>query len=321
MPTSPLSALDLAALAYFNDSTPPPDFLGPGAWLTVHVVDPTPPGPSLYTWATEAEPGLGPNSYLACTLCGRYLEWVFSETVRTATPVVEVVMHAARTIRLGEASDGRQILTLSTGRTLSGLAAILLVQGHLPLSPHPEQEDLTMYAQRHGLRHVPPANPADINVSSLGAQPRRPLHRTSRAYATTPLATSHAYAGSCRAIPYHAHRGNSKGPYDRHIPLVLTDEVTANSRKRANSRDALNLLGQIWPLVAKEVETVYYEGVLGRHASGRPEFWVWCLAALHNSPLKQPSSSTNPASPRPTAGTRHSTLCRPSARHGSASSS
>jgi hypothetical protein len=77
-------------------------------------------------------------------------------------------------------------------------------------------------------------------------------------------------------VPYQARGDNAKGPYGRHTPLVLTPEVVASFRKRADSGEAPDFLAEIWPLVAKEVETVYYEGLLRasdrRQALGSPSY-------------------------------------------------
>ena len=322
------------------------EFLAPGARLTVHVVDPWPPGPghvwrtaqspellmntvtsqvtlftdesvicsgpispgpSLYTWATNAEPGLGPDDYPKRAQYGRYLEWAFSEVVRRAPPEVEIKVHAARAVRLDDAPNGRQTLTLSTGHILSGLAAVILTQGHLPLLIDPKQQQLTAYAERHGLRHVQSSNPADVDLSSLAADEpvllrglglnffdymallttgrRGRFTRTASGLCYQPSGDEpRLYAGSHRGIPYQARGDNAKGPYGRHTPLILTKEVIAGFRKRADSGDAPDFLSEIWPLVAKEVEAVYYEGVLGRHGSGRFDFRDRFLATTCDSP-------------------------------------
>ncbi|WP_410469258.1 FAD/NAD(P)-binding protein [Streptomyces europaeiscabiei] len=336
-----------------------PELLRPGTRLTVHVVDPAPPGPgqvwrtaqsphllmntvasqvtlftddsvdcsgpirpgpSLYEWATGGkrksdgshQPGgsdeLGPDDYPTRAQYGRYLEWVFAEVVRAAPPGIRVEVHATRAVRLDDAPDdapeGGQRLTLATGRVLSGLAAVVLTQGHLPTVPDRTERDLTAYAARHGLRHVPPANPADLDLSPVA--PGEPvllrglglnffdhmaLLTTGRGGhfvhddeqeggkdgpkddgkgALRYVPSGHEprlYAGSRRGVPYQARGDNAKGPYGRHTPLVLTPEVIAAFRKRADSGEAPDFLAEIWPLVAKEVETVYYEGVLGSAAT------------------------------------------------------
>ena len=326
------------------------DFLATSVQLTVHVIDPSPPGPgrvwrtdqspqllmntvtsqmtlftdesvdcsgpirpgpSLYTWATDAEPELGPDDYASRAQYGRYLEWVFREVLHTAPPNVKVEVHTARATRLDDAPHGRQTLTLSTGRTLSDLAAVVLAQDHLPLLAEPKQQQLSTYAKQHGLRHFPPANPADADLSSIA--PGEPvllrglglnffdymvLLTTSRGGRFTGKPDGaglryhpsgdepRLYAGSRRGIPYQARGDNAKGPYSRHMPITLTDEVIAGFRKRADAGDAPDFYVEIWPLVAKEVEMVYYECLLQQHQHGceRPNFRSRFLATPHNSP-------------------------------------
>lgn len=304
-----------------------PELLPPGARLTVHVVDPAPPGPgrvwrtaqspqllmntvasqvtlftdesvdcsgpicpgpSLHAWAGGE---LGPDDYPTRAQYGRYLEWVFGRVVREAPSEVRVEVHTARATRLDDARDGRQTLTLSTGRTLSGLAAVVLAQGHLPVLAEPADRHLTSYAERHGLRRVLPANPADVDLSApapgepvllrglgLNFFDHMALLTTGRGGRFTRTRQGglrylpsgdepRLYAGSRRGIPHQARGDNAKGPYGRHLPVVLTDDVIAGFRKRADSGDAPDFLREIWPLVAKEVETVYYEGLLGRAGS------------------------------------------------------
>ncbi|MBZ9641023.1 FAD/NAD(P)-binding protein, partial [Streptomyces sp. PSKA30] len=314
------------------------ELLPPGTRLTVHVIDPAPPGPgrvwrtaqsaellmntvasqvtlftddsvdcsgpirpgpSLHEWAGGE---LGPDEYPTRAQYGRYLEWVFAEAVRQAPPEVRVETHTARAIRLDDGPDGRQLLALDDGRTLTGLAAVVLAQGHLPAAPDAEQRRQAAYADRHGLRHIPPANPADVDLSALS--PGEPvllrglglnffdhmaLLTTGRGGRFVPTGAGlryvpsgrepRLYAGSRRGIPYQARGDNAKGPYGRHTPLVLTPEVIAGFRKRADSGDAPDFLTEIWPLVAKEVETVYYTTLLRR-----PEFAEHCLAVPHGDP-------------------------------------
>ncbi|WP_240660195.1 FAD/NAD(P)-binding protein [Streptomyces sp. WAC 01529] len=302
------------------------ELLAPRTRLTVHVVDPAPPGagrvwrtaqsgellmntvasqvtlftdesvdcsgpirpgPSLYEWAAEGHaPGLGPDDYPTRACYGRYLEWVFAETVRAAPGSVRVRVHAARALRLDETADGLQSLVLDNGLELSGLSAVILAQGHLPTRADDEERRLSEHAALHGLRHFPPANPADLDLSAIA--PGEPVllrglglnffdhmallssGRGGR-YLRTPDGTlryepsghePRLYAGSRRGIPYQARGDNAKGPYGRHEPAVLTDDVIARFRKRADSGDAPDFLDEIWPLVAKEVETVYYEALL-----------------------------------------------------------
>lgn len=345
-----------------------PELLPPGVRLTVHVVDPAPPGagrvwrteqpgellmntvasqvtlftdgsvtcsgpvrtgPSLHEWADGA---IGPDDYPTRALYGRYLEWVFARTVREAPPSIRVETHRARAVRLTDAADGRQTLTLDDGRVLKSLAAVVLAQGHLPVTPDAEQRHHAGYAERNGLHHIPPANPADVDLTVIS--PGEPVllrglglnffdhmallttGRGGRFVRETPPAAEpdgtqgadatqngpqldgaqldgaqgplryipsgaepRLYAGSRRGVPYQARGDNAKGPYGRHLPLLLTPEVIAGLRERAENGDAPDFLADIWPLVAKEVETVYYTALLDD-----PAFAERFLATGHGSP-------------------------------------
>ncbi|KAI1781240.1 FAD-NAD(P)-binding-domain-containing protein [Hypoxylon cercidicola] len=323
-----------------------PELLTTGTRLIIHIIDPWPPGagsvwrttqspellmntvssqitlytdesveclgpkclgPSMYEWARNAGLDLDPDEYPTRSQYGHYLEWVFGEVVNRAPPGIEIIVHEARAVRLDDECDGRQTLTLSTGRILPGLAAVVLAQGHLPALPSPEQYLHTIYAQRYpNLRHIQPANPADVDLSCI--HPGEPvllrglglnffdymaLLTTGRGgrFTRTPAGLHyspsgnepHLYAGSRRGIPYQARGDNAKGPWGRHIPRVLTDKVIANFHRRADSGDAPNFLSEVWPLIAKEVETVYYEGVLEGDESRRQDFRDRFLDTPHNS--------------------------------------
>ncbi|MFI1335937.1 FAD/NAD(P)-binding protein [Streptomyces sp. NPDC020845] len=311
--------------------------LAPHARLTVHMVDPSPPGagrvwrtaqpgellmntvasqvtlftdasvecegpvrtgPSLHEWvaARGLDPALGPDDYPSRALYGRYLEWVFGEVVRGAPDTVTVQVHAARAVRLEERPDGEQVLTLEDGSRLDGLRAVVLAQGHLPTVADAAEERFAAHAERHGLRYYPPANPADVDLSPIA--PGEPVLLRGlglnffdhMALLTAGRGGSFApsdgdseggklvyrpsgreprlYAGSRRGIPYHARGDNAKGAHGRHHPLLLTPEVISHFRKRAESGDPPDFLTEVWPLVAKEAETVYYEALLGH--SERP---------------------------------------------------
>ncbi|MFF9805662.1 FAD/NAD(P)-binding protein [Streptomyces coeruleorubidus] len=323
-----------------------PELLPPGARLTVHVIDPDPPGPgrvwrtdqspellmntvacqvtlftddsvdcsgpirpgpSLYEWARGT---LGPDEYPTRADYGRYLEWVFAQVAGDAPASVRVETHRARAVRLDETPGGHQVLTLSDGRTLTGLSAVVLAQGHLPTTADPVQRRLADHAARHGLRHVPPANPADVDLSSV--PPGEPVllrglglnffdHmallttgrggrfvRDAQGLRYVPSGREpRLYAGSRRGIPYQARGDNAKGAFGRHDPLVLTPDVIAGFRKRADSGEAPDFLAEIWPLVAKEVETVYCAALLrraGACARRCREFTDHFLAVPHGDP-------------------------------------
>ncbi|MGW1047787.1 FAD/NAD(P)-binding protein [Streptomyces sp. NPDC001118] len=329
-----------------------PELLPPGVRLTVHVIDPAAPGPgrvwrttqpaellmntvasqvtlftddsvdcagpvrpgpSLHEWAAGE---VGPDDYPTRAHFGRYLEWVFARTLREAPEAIRVEIHRTRAVRLDDAADGRQVLTLDDGRVLSGPAAVVLAQGHLPTAEGEEHRRSAAYAARHGLTHVPPANPADVELGAVRPGEAVLLRglglnffdhlalltsgRGGRFVRDGPGGTlrylpsgrePRLYAGSRRGVPYQARGDNAKGPYGRHAPLLLTPEVIAGFRKRADSGEAPDFLAEIWPLVAKEVETVYYRALIesaghtGRTGcAGRSAFTERFLALPHGDP-------------------------------------
>ncbi|UGY91161.1 FAD/NAD(P)-binding protein [Streptomyces gobiensis] len=310
-----------------------PELLAPGTRLTVHVVDSSPagagqvwrtaqpaellmntvasqvtlftdhsvdcagpirPGPSLYEWHERRSPGaLGPDDYPTRALYGRYLEWVFARILRDAPENISIRIHTDRAVGLDDAPDGSQVLELADGTRLTGLAAVVLAQGHLPAFPDPEQERLASYAATHGLRYLRPGNPADLTTELAALAPGQPvllrglgltffdhmaLLTTARGGRFTDDGAGglrylpsgkepRLYAGSRRGVPYHARGDNAKGPHGRHTPLLLTPDTIAQFRKRVMADDAPDFLTDVWPLVAKEVETVYYEALLA-HGAG-----------------------------------------------------
>ncbi|MFD9465718.1 FAD/NAD(P)-binding protein [Streptomyces sp. NPDC060027] len=272
------------------------------------------PGPSLHEWAhhltlmddprehwndigyddqvlAEAR-DLTPDSYPTRALYGHYLEWVFRRVVRSAPPHVRVVVHPMRAVRLHDEADGRQSVTLANGTRIGGLDAVVMAQGHLPVRADASQERLSSFAAEHGLRYVRPANPADLDLTSVGPGEAVALRglglnffdhmalftlgrggsfeRTGGTEAG-PLVyhpsgrEPRLYAGSRRGVPYLSRGRNQKGAHGRHRPRVLTPEKLAELRATAD-RGGLDFVRDLWPLVAKEVETVFYAARLTRRA-------------------------------------------------------
>ncbi|WP_405597086.1 FAD/NAD(P)-binding protein [Streptomyces sp. NBC_01410] len=315
---------------------------------SVDCEGPIRPGPSLYEWASaHTDEQLGPDDYPTRACYGRYLEWAFRRTADAAPETVTVRVHRARAIRLEDdrddgardaagvdgvhaagadavheaarADDGggvrrpaarRQTLTLDDDTTLTGLSAVILAQGHLPVVSRQAQAHLAEYASRHRrLRYYEPANPADLDLSAVapgesvllrglglnffdhmallttgrggtfvrdsrGALVYRPSGREPR-----------MHAGSRRGVPYQARGDNAKGASGRHEPLLLTPDVIAVFRKRADEGDPPEFLTEVWPLVAKEVETVHYEALLAGPDGLVPRgFRSRYLDAPHGSP-------------------------------------
>jgi uncharacterized NAD(P)/FAD-binding protein YdhS len=285
------------------------------------------PGPSLFEWAqfitligpfdgcaagvaAEARE-LGPDSYPTRALYGHYLRWVFGRLVCTAPPHVAFRPRQARAIRLNDGPHGRQTVQLDDGCQVTGIDAVVLAQGHVPAAPTEQESDLAAFAAANELLYFPPGNPADADLSAL--RPGQPVAVRGLGLAFfdyLALLTAgrggsfersgdrlvyrrsgrepRLYAGSRRGVPYHARGENQKGPHGRHLPQVLTPDRIAELRGGAGV-SGLDFRSDVWPLIAKEVETVYYSALLraGRCACHAERFRETFLASPPGGPAEE----------------------------------
>lgn len=281
---------------------------------SVSIAGPLEEGPSLYQWAkslkhstlpsiaamaydaetlAEAE-ALGPDSYPTRVFYGHYLSWVFRHVTGNAVDHVEVRVHRSRAVALdgpGRAAgpDGPQTVLLEDGTRLTGLAAVVLAQGHVSVHPTSTESDFTHFAERHGLTYISPANPADVDLSSIkpgesvllrglglnffdymalltlgrgGSFDRVDGRLVYRPSGREPM----MYAGSRRGIPYQSRGENEKGAFGRYFPKLLTVDHIADLRKRAATGEPIRFRVDLWPLIAKEVQSVYYAALLTARA-------------------------------------------------------
>ncbi|MFJ3927272.1 FAD/NAD(P)-binding protein [Streptomyces sp. NPDC090022] len=270
---------------------------------SVSIEGPIEEGPSLYEWSrrlsaadedaygaqTLAEAReLGPDSYPTRAFYGHYLQWAFQEAVTNAPDHIEIHVHRTRAVALTDdaAPGGPQTLDLADGVRLAGLSAVILAQGHLPARLGPEERRLSEFAATHGLSYTGPSNPADVDLGAIGAG--RPVllrglglnffdymalftlgrggffeRRADGRLVYRPSGLEpKMYAGSRRGIPYQARGENEKGPDGRHTPRLLTVERVAAMRAAAKDGDWIDFGIHIWPLIQKEVQSVYYERLL-----------------------------------------------------------
>ncbi|MFL6130807.1 MAG: FAD/NAD(P)-binding protein [Mycobacteriales bacterium] len=231
---------------------------------------------------------LGPDSYPTRAFHGHYLGWAFRRVVSQAPRQVTVKVHRCRAAALDDVDGdpGRQRVRLEDGTELDDLDAVVVAVGHVPVAPTPEEAGLAAFARRHGLTYVPPGNPADADLSdippgsavalrglglnffdhmALLTLDRGGTFRRRRAGSLDYRPSGREpqlYAGSRRGLPYHARGENQKGPYGRHVPMVLTPAKVTELRARSGAGPGLDFRREVWPLIAKEVETVYYSTLL-----------------------------------------------------------
>lgn len=258
---------------------------------SVRMEGPVRRGPSLYEWSrsvastaslndgndtirSEAR-RLGPDSYATRAFYGHYLVWALKEIARSAPVGVRIVHHRQRAVDLTEDETGH-VVRLADGQVLDGLAAVVLAQGHLPSRLGVRERELAEFAEDRGLRYVPPGNPADADLTTVGpGEPTLLLGLGLNFFDHLAVLTTgrggrfvrrdgvlvyepsgdepQLYAGSRRGVPLHARGENQKGAHGRHQAAVLTEDVVA-----ALKSAPVDFRAHLWPLIAKEVETVYY---------------------------------------------------------------
>lgn len=232
---------------------------------------------------------LGPDSYPTRSFYGRYLRSCFQEVVDRAPAHVAVKVHRSRAVAIADVhgiTDGTQGVRLEDGTRLNELDAIILAQGHLPTRLSAREARTAGLARIHHLTYVAPANPADLDLT--GVKPGQPvllrglglnffdhmaLFSVGRGgtfeRGEDGKLVYHAsgrepkmYAFSRRGVPYHSRGENQKGAYGRYFPRLLTVEYIEKLRARSAEGQQIRFKTDLWPLISREVESVYYETLL-----------------------------------------------------------
>ncbi|EST34165.1 FAD/NAD(P)-binding protein [Streptomyces roseochromogenus] len=238
---------------------------------------------------------LTPDSYPSRAFYGCYLRDMFQRVVRDAPAHVTVRTYRQRAVAVTDLSGehrGAQAVRLEDGTWLEPLDAVVLAQGHLANRPTAREERHAQLARVHGLTYLPPANPADVDLDVIAPGEHVLLRGLGlnffdyMALLTTGRGGTFArdgaerlvyrpsgnepvlFATSRRGIPYHARGENEKGAHGRHHPRLLTaDHVTALRGSRPPG-EGLDFRRDLWPLIAREVESVYYGALLAARGRG-----------------------------------------------------
>lgn len=114
------------------------------------------PGPSLAEWTD-----IDPTSFPSRQVQSKYLSWFFDHVVESLPPNISVSVHQARALKV--VGDW---VWLDNGESLRG-DVLVLALGHLDAEPEPEHRELAEHASEHGLVHVPPLYSADADLSEV----------------------------------------------------------------------------------------------------------------------------------------------------------
>ncbi|MFH8984939.1 FAD/NAD(P)-binding protein [Streptomyces varsoviensis] len=238
---------------------------------------------------------LGPDSYPTRALYGHYLQDAFRRIVSLAPDRVRVQVHRSRAVALADTHGlpgGAQGVRLENRTRLDHLDAVVLAQGHLPARLSPQGERTASLARIHHLGYLPPGNPAETDLGAVA--PGRPVLLRGLGLnffdymALLTLGRGGAfvrdgdrlryrpsgheprlYAFSRRGVPHHARGENEKGAFGRHQARLLTPEFLHGLRRRTRAGGCVRFRTDLWPLIAREVEAVYYGALLasrGRRA-------------------------------------------------------
>ncbi|WP_280470130.1 FAD/NAD(P)-binding protein [Nocardia brasiliensis] len=274
---------------------------------SVAMAGPIEPGPSLYEWASFLDKignfaelpeniyarlrTLGPDTYPTRAGYGYYLRWSYEHIRYRYRSVAHAQEITATALDLRDEPSGLQELRLSNGEHLRGLHAVVLTQGHLPLAATNSPE-IAHAARTSGLTYFAPANASDVDVDQIPAREPvfvRGLGLTFFDYLTLLTAGRGGcfkqtrgpleyipsgsepliIAGCRRGVPHHARGENQKGVDGRYEPQLLDARRIAEFRTRAEQSGDLSFRRDVWPLIAREVESVYYTAAIADRVSAR----------------------------------------------------
>jgi hypothetical protein len=268
---------------------------------TVLCAGPVRPGPTLAEWVAgvrdgtiraDVDPSLTAElrSVTATTFPTRrlqsaYLAW-FHEWVLAALPdTVDVRVHATRAVDVTGTQDGAQTVWLADGTPLVA-DVVVLALGHLDAAPGPEEARTAAAAREHGLRYVPPAYTADLDLSDLApAEPvlvrgfglafvdlvvlltegrgGRFTHADGEALVYHPSGAEPVlWVGSRRGVPYHAKPGYRLRGEPAPLPRFFGPAEVAALLARPGR---LDFETDVWPLMAKDIAWGYYHELFTGH--------------------------------------------------------
>jgi uncharacterized NAD(P)/FAD-binding protein YdhS len=262
---------------------------------SVVCAGPIRPGPSLYEWAAQVRAG-GPADPELQALTGtgfptrrlqsRYLEWVFETVVKGLPDTVTVTVHPTTATGVADGPDGRQLVELADGETLTA-DLVVLTLGHLDAEPLAEHRQLADYARDNDLRYIPPEYASDTDLSVLRPGEHVVMRGFGLSFVDLMVLLTEGrggrfvdgrylpsgqepvlHVGSRRGVPYHSKTNYRLLGGRPALPRFLTPEVIDAVPTGADFR------ADVWPLVAKEIAWAYYHELFNGHPERVRMDWV-----------------------------------------------
>lgn len=264
----------------------------------------TGPGPEP---RSRAKPGSGLRAEIAA-LTGRtfpsrrvqsaYLSWVYEQTVAALPPGVTVHRYRTHAVRVSGPRGGHQRVWLED-RTEPLLAdLVVLTLGHLDAEPDAEQVELSRFAEKHGLIHLPPDFTADSDLSALPAGQPVIVRGFGLAFIDLMVLVTEGrggrysgsadhdngelvyhpsgrepvlYVGSRRGVPYHSKIGygldGERPPLPRFLGPAQIDELLGRPAPLDFRRD-------VRPLIDKEFGFAHYHRLFTAHPGRTRVDWT-----------------------------------------------
>ncbi|MGW2281770.1 FAD/NAD(P)-binding protein [Streptomyces sp. NPDC001770] len=272
---------------------------------TVRQEGPVRPGPALDAWAEEvragritidAEPAvlaeihaLAGQDFPTRRLQSTYLRWFYEESAAALPAGVTVHEHPTRALRVTGPRDGRQRVWLE-GRTEPLVAdLVVLTVGHLDAELDDEQKELSAFALRHELVHLPPDFTADTDLGALRAGEPVIVRGFGLAFVDLMVLLTEGrggrhedgvyhpsgrepvlYVGSRRGVPYHSKIGygweGERPPLPHHLGPERIKELLA-------APGPLDFRRDVWPLIASELAHAHYHRLFTAHPERTTTSW------------------------------------------------
>jgi hypothetical protein len=278
---------------------------------SVRCDGPIVPGPTLYEWASalQVRPPLERNDFASREVQSGYLRWVLDGAVQALPDSWRVVEHRQSAVDVLDRDDGAQVVLLADGDELVA-DVVVLAQGYLERRPTAAERSLLDAAATAGLRYVPPAFTADLDLSGIPAGEPVLVRGFGLAFVDLMVLLGEGrggrfvddgtrylpsgaepviWVGSRRGVPYHAKLG-----YRRPTGPVATRSLTTALIRSGSG--VLDFRTVLLPLIARDLTHAHYRELFAAHPERTRGGWASFESALDAGDLSGvPAAVPDPA--------------------------